>query len=151
MSSVHNYPTTMKDRDCIIAAVKQLGYTPTVLAERESKMLRSYSGGTIGIKAEMFIPKEQINWASNDIGFVRRADNQFDVVASKYGELSELGPDFVVKLKQAYAEQTTMKLYRNHGYTQFERREVQTANGTEVVILAQTPQESIDQTVSLGY
>jgi hypothetical protein len=154
MSSVHPYPTQMEDRECIIAGIKQLGFNPTVLMAGQTQKLRRYGPGNtgyIGQEAEIIIPKEQINWASNDIGFRREANGKFTVIASVAGEYNELGPKWIVKMKQAYSEQKLMAMYREHGYTSFERKEIQTENGTEVSILAQTPHAQMPNTAQLGF
>ena len=72
MSAYHSYETVFKDKDCLVEALKEMGFKPSV--HDEAKQLTGYQGDKRQQTAEIIIPKAQVGSASNDIGFKKEGD-----------------------------------------------------------------------------
>lgn len=103
MSAYKIIKCTIKDLDSLIKALKTLGLSPTIHEETQS--LRGFLNDSREQKAEIIVPKEQINKlftkASNDLGFTFNEEtNQYDMICSEYDEKMNIPG----RIKQAYAK-----------------------------------------------
>lgn len=103
MSAYKIIKCTIKDLDSLIKALKTLGFSPTIHEETQS--LRGFLNDSREQKAEIIVPKEQINKlftkASNDLGFTFNEEtNQYDMICSEYDEKMNIPG----RIKQAYAK-----------------------------------------------
>jgi hypothetical protein len=103
MSAYKIIKCTIKDLDSLIKALKTLGLSPTIHEEAQS--LRGFLNDSREQKAEIIVPKEQINKlftkASNDLGFTFNEEtNQYDMICSEYDEKMNIPG----RIKQAYAK-----------------------------------------------
>lgn len=111
--------TQLLDAECIIAALKQMGYQP----EQHEKPvnLYGYQGDLREQTAEIVIPRKQIGGDANDIGFKRDA-NGFKIYVSEYDVSSQ---HFNLKsFQQKYAEAKVLKDAKRLGYSAMNRAEV---------------------------
>src|SRR5206468_779289 len=69
LSKYQELVTSITDERFLIEALQELGYQPGVC--REGRSLRGYLGDERQERAHVIIPREQLDCASNDIGFVR--------------------------------------------------------------------------------
>ena len=103
MSAYKLIKCTIKDIDSLLKALANLGLDPKIYNEPRS--LRGYMNDDREQKAEIIIPKEQINKlftkASNDLGFAFNEEtNEYDMICSEYDyKLNIPG-----RIKQAYAK-----------------------------------------------
>jgi hypothetical protein len=103
MSAYKIIKCTIKDLDSLIKALESLGFSPKIYEEATS--LRGFLNDSRDQKAEIIVPKEQINKlftkASNDLGFVYNEETkQYDMVCSEYDEKLNIPG----RIKQAYAK-----------------------------------------------
>lgn len=103
MSAYKLIKCTLKDKDILLKALKDLGFSPET--HDSPKKLRGYLGDLRNEEAEIIVPKEQINKlftkASNDIGFKwNEVLEQYDMICSEYDEKLKVSN----KIKQSYAK-----------------------------------------------
>jgi hypothetical protein len=103
MSAYKTIKCAFKDIDFLIKALEDLGFKPNI--NKEAQNLRGYMNDTREQKAEIIVPKEQLNKnftkASNDLGFVWNEETeQYDMICSEYDEKLKLPG----RIKQAYAK-----------------------------------------------
>lgn len=103
MSAYKLIKCTIKDIDSLLKALASLGLEPKI--HDEPKSLRGYMNDDREQKAEIIIPKEQINKlftkASNDLGFTFNEEtNEYDMICSEYDDKLNIPG----RIKQAYAK-----------------------------------------------
>jgi hypothetical protein len=103
MSAYKLIRCTLKDKEILIRALKELGFEPEEFDVPQ--FLKGYLGDSRKQMASIIIPKEQINKlytkASNDLGFSWNEENQsFDMICSEYDERMNISNI----VKQAYAK-----------------------------------------------
>jgi hypothetical protein len=103
MSAYKLIKCTIKDLDSLKKALTSLGFEPKFYDEPTN--LRGYLNDSREQKAEIIIPKEQLNKfytkASNDLGFIYNEEtNEYEMICSEYDEKLNI-PN---RIKQAYAK-----------------------------------------------
>lgn len=103
MSAYKLIKCSIKDKDLLIKALESLGFKPEVC--NIPQFLRGFENDTREQKAEIIVPKEQINKlytkASNDIGFIwNQETEQFDMIVSEY----DVRLSMANRIKQSYAK-----------------------------------------------
>jgi len=103
MSAYKLIKCSIKDKDLLLQALKDLGFEPKSFDIPQ--FLRGYQNDNRDQIADIIVPKEQINKlytkASNDLGFKWNEElQQFDMICSEYDERLNIA-NFV---KQAYAK-----------------------------------------------
>lgn len=103
MSAYKLIKCTIKDLDSLLKALASLGFDPKTYDEPTS--LRGFLNDEREQKAEIIIPKEQINKlftkASNDLGFTFNEETQeYDMICSEYDDKLNIPG----RIKQAYAK-----------------------------------------------
>lgn len=109
MSHFTRLKTKMNDKECIIKALKNLGYS-----YEENSKIRGYGGrsrnGDIVIKTA----------GQYDVGFIKSSNNDFyQITADWYGAASSIGKsrqNFVREVQREYAVTKIMKEIRKKGY-----------------------------------
>jgi hypothetical protein len=87
MSAYKKIKCNFVNKDSLIKALKVIGLNPICLEEAQS--LRGYKNDIRSEKAEIIVPKEQLNelftGLSNDLGFKwNEAENKYDMICSYY-------------------------------------------------------------------
>src|SRR4051794_17804534 len=59
----------LKDRDCLVAALGELGYGPEMIEEGAGLHLFGYAGDRRPETAELVVRRRHVGGASNDLGF----------------------------------------------------------------------------------
>jgi hypothetical protein len=120
MSFFREMKTNLTDGQCIVDALKQLGYKPVVNASA-ANVRGHYNENR---KAEIILKMEDIQ-DGGDIGFKKGTDGNYTIVGDTYvlhkikmNKLSE-------EVTQRYGEVKSMKIARQRGFT-FKGRQVQT-------------------------
>jgi hypothetical protein len=103
MSAYKLIKCTIKDLDSLLKALASLGFDPKTYDEPKS--LRGFLNDEREQKAEIIIPKEQMNKlftkASNDLGFTFNEETQeYDMICSEYDDKLNIPG----RIKQAYAK-----------------------------------------------
>lgn len=91
-----------------------------------------YLGDERPEKANVIVRRQQLNSASNDIGFARDAQGQFRAVVSDYDRGIGFDQGWVGRVAQAYKECQTMAVARSRGYVFQGRSVLDTPQGKKV-------------------
>jgi hypothetical protein len=114
MSKYSEIKTQLKDKECIIDALKEKGFKPQ--SHENAVALTGYEGDRRSDKAEIIIPRSQVGHASNDIGFKRQDDGTYKAIISQY-DGGRYNQKWLDEISQSYAEKKTSKIARNKGLT----------------------------------
>ena len=130
MSKYAELRTVIGDGSILADALRDLGYCPEVASEPES--LYGYLGDQRQEKATIIIRRNQLDSASNDIGFSRGPDGAFRAIISEYDRSIGFDDAWLGRLAQAYKERQTMSVAKAKGYVFKGREVVQTPQGKAV-------------------
>ncbi len=109
MSKYEELVTVLTEERYLVEALEQLGYKPEV--HRAGSALYGYLGDERPEKAQVIVRREELNSASNDIGFDQ---------------------DWVGRVAQAYKECQTMAVAKSRGYVFQGRSVLDTPQGKRV-------------------
>jgi len=127
MSEYHEVVLEVSDRDCIVDALKDLGFEPEV--HEEAVPLVGYQGDKRAQKAHIVLPKAQVGGASNDIGFEKVNGkyvlriSSFDIGCKRFKE-----KEFV----KNYKKHTVLKKIKRK--RMFKKKSVTTTKDGKIVI-----------------
>ncbi len=114
MSAYKKIECEIVDKDCLLEALKLLGFSPDVFVEPEK--LKGYRGDQRNEVANIVIPKEQVNkftGASNDIGFLwSESENKYDFIVSDYDVAKKMDQRII----QAYVKIAIEKALAKNGF-----------------------------------
>lgn len=105
ISEFHTVEIEFQDEECLVEALKEIGWTPVV--HEESVSLEGYQGDKRKQKAHIVIPRKVVGSASNDIGFERQADGKYKCHVSAYDQSNWKSKE--QKIKQLYAKNVVLK------------------------------------------
>lgn len=97
----------MDDGDCIVKALKELGYPCTVHAE--PKNLHGFQGDKREQKAHIIVDKGHVGVAANDVGFLKKANGKYEMIISAYDKSARHADNFLKKLPRNYAAHKVIK------------------------------------------
>ena len=105
------------DPSCIKAALKDLGY---VFEEHKTaQQLYGYAGDLREQVAHIIIRRKYVGSAANDVGFVRKANGNYELIISEFdrrkGSLS--AKNFLESMKQMYGKHKALKQLKKMGTT----------------------------------
>lgn len=101
MSAYHEYETVLTDQDCLVTALKEMGYNPNVY--EIPQQLQGYHGDLRKQVANVIIPRSQVGGASNDVGYLKGADGRFKAIISEFDGHGNFGVHKQNALAQQYA------------------------------------------------
>lgn len=114
MSAYKTIECDIKDKDTLLEALSLLGFIP-IIAE-EPINLTGYRGDSRDEKAEIVIPKDQINFftgASNDIGFLwDESELKYKFICSEYDKKLKMD----TRIIQAYTKVAIEKALAKNGF-----------------------------------
>jgi Protein of unknown function (DUF1257) len=113
MSAYHYQKTCYKDRDCLVEALGEMGYT-TVEVHDIAQNLVGYHGDTRSQKANVIVRRVHVGTAANDLGFVKQDDGTYSAIVSS-DDSGKHNAQWMTKLKVAYTERVDMKTARKNG------------------------------------
>ncbi len=122
--------TVLTEERYLVEALEQLGYKPEV--HKAGAALYGYLGDARPEKAHVIVRRQQLNSASNDIGFSRDAQGQFRAVVSDYDRGIGFDQGWVGRVTQAYKECQTMAVAKARGYVFQGRTVLDTPQGKKV-------------------
>ena len=115
MSAYKKIKCNFVNKDSLIKALKTIGLNP--ITHEIATNLRGYKNDIRNEKAEIIIPKEQLNelftGLSNDLGFKwNEADNKYDMICSDYDKANKMDERVI----QAYAKVVLEEALEEQGY-----------------------------------
>jgi hypothetical protein len=118
------------DEQYLVAALRQLGYNPEVC--QEGRPLVGYMGDERAERAQIIIPRRQLDSASNDIGFARDASGVYRAIISEYDRGIGFDDAWLGRVSQAYKERQAMAVAKVRGYVFKGREVIDTPQGKKV-------------------
>lgn len=132
MSAYHEYETTMQNQDCLVDALKDMGYDPQV--HETAAALTGYQGDKRKQTAEIIIPRSQVGGASNDVGYKRQPDGTFKAIVSDYDGGYHFNKDKQKQVLQNYTKHKHLQSARKVG-AKVKSEERKLINGKMCVVL----------------
>jgi hypothetical protein len=121
---------SVKEEQYLIEALCQLGYEPEVC--REGRPLVGYLGDERAERAQIIVPRRQLDAASNEIGFARDAGGVYRAIVSEYDRGIGFDAAWLGRVSQAYKERQTMAVAKAKGYVFRGREVIDTPQGRKV-------------------
>jgi hypothetical protein len=128
MSAYASLETQYKDRECLVAALGDMGYNDVEVHE-EAQNLVGYHGDTRAEKANVIVRRKFVGSAANDIGFVKTPAGTYSAIISQY-DSGKHNTKWLDGLKKNYTERVVVKEARRQGLKLHSRTVV---NGKVVV------------------
>jgi len=122
--------TSVTDERYLVEALRELGYEPEVC--REGKALVGYLGDKRAERAQISIPRGQLDTASNDIGFARDGSGVYQAIVSEYDRGIGFDGVWLARLVQVYKERQTMAVAKAKGYVFKGREVIDTPHGKKI-------------------
>lgn len=122
MSAYNEIETQYSDQDCLVEALKEMGYQPQVSAKPQH--LEGYQADEREQTAEIIIPRRQVGGASNDVGFKKNANGTYTAIISDYDSGNNFGKKKQQTLKKLYAEKMAVKQAKKNGLKFIGRKQV---------------------------
>ena len=114
MSHFTRVRTKLRDPELLVKALTALGFT-TVEAHDSPQTLYGYQGDARPERAEVIIRRRHIGRMSNDIGFRRREDGDFEAIISDY-DRSTYDQAWLTKVARAYGHAAALRYAEDNGY-----------------------------------
>src|SRR5271157_3264638 len=114
MSAYHTQKTIYKDRDCLVEALKEMGYAEVEVHDIATN-LYGYHGDLRQQKANVIVRRKYVGTAANDLGFVKANDGTYTAIVSDYDSRAHNTSEWFLKLKCAYTERVDIKTARKNG------------------------------------
>ena len=130
MSKYLELHTQLTDERYVVEALRELGYEPEVC--HEGKSLTGYQGDKREERAQIIVPRRQLDAASNDIGFARDGNGVYQAIISEYDRGIGFDEAWLGRLAQIYKERQTMAVAKAKGYVFKGREVIETAQGKKV-------------------
>jgi hypothetical protein len=122
--------TSVTDERYLVEALGELGYEPEVC--HEGRPLVGYRGDERTERAQIIIPRGQLDSASNDIGFARDASGVYQAIVSEYDRGIGFDDAWLARLVQVYKERQTMAVAKTKGYVFKGREVIDTPQGKKI-------------------
>ena len=130
MSKYVELRTSVTDERYLVEALGELGYEPEVC--RQGRPLVGYLGDERAERAQIIIPRGQLDSASNDIGFARDASGVYQAIVSEYDRGIGFDDVWLARLVQVYKERQTMAVAKAKGYVFKGREVIDTPQGKKI-------------------
>ena len=83
MSAYSPLTTQYNDKECLVAALEEMGYT-TVEVHEIAQPLVGYHGDLRADTAEIIVRRRYVGGSSNDIGFKKQSDGTYSAIISDF-------------------------------------------------------------------
>ena len=107
--------TQIKNRDALVKALADIGFKEVEVHET-AQHLYGYQGDVRAQTAELIIRRKYLGSASNDIGFKRQKDGQFEAIISEY-DRHRYSQDWLNGLTQRYGYHALMATVPAQSFT----------------------------------
>ena len=114
MSKYNTVQTEFRDRECLVEALGDMGYTDVEVHEVATN-LYGYHSDMRQQKAHIIVRREHISQSANDLGFLRNADGSYSQIVSDF-DRGKHNAQWNVALKVAYGDRGAMKVARKKGF-----------------------------------
>lgn len=130
MSMYEETVTVIAHGSYLAEALEELGYKPEV--HPDGAALFGYLGDERPERAHVIIRRDQLDSASNDIGFRRDASGVYRAIVSEYDRGIGFDDARLGRVAQAYKERQTMAVAKAKGYVFQGRQVIDTPRGKKV-------------------
>jgi hypothetical protein len=130
MSKYGVLETSITEEKHLVAALQEMGYRPEVHANAAA--LIGYEGRERPETANVIIRRQQLDSASNDIGFMRMADGRYVARLSEYDQQIGFDQKWLNRVHQLYKEKQTIAVAKAKGYVFRGREVIKTDQGERV-------------------
>jgi hypothetical protein len=140
MSHFSSIKTAIKDKECLVSALKELNFQ--LLIHEANEPLQGYYGDSQGYSAEIVIPARTIQTRS-DVGFRRTESGEYELVQDLYETRNHptIGRNFVQeKVMPIYGSYLVRKIARANYGENVEISETKAENG-KITMRVQVPQQ----------
>ncbi len=124
--------TQIRNQDALVKALADVGFKD-VEVHKTAQHLYGYQGDVRSQTAEVVIRRQYIGVASNDIGFKRQDDGQFQAIISEY-DRHQYSHEWLNNLTQRYGYHALMATAPEQGFTIEEEETLE--DGTIRVVVA---------------
>jgi hypothetical protein len=124
--------TQIKDKDALVQALADVGFKNVEVYETPQH-LYGFQGDIRPQKAEVIIRRKDIGRASNDIGFKRQDDGQFEAIISEY-DRRQYSHEWLNHVTQRYGYHALMATAPAQGFSVEEEETLE--DGTIRVVVA---------------
>jgi hypothetical protein len=124
--------TQIKHQDALLKALADIGFKEVEVHET-AQHLYGYQGDVRSQTAEVIIRRQYIGSASNDIGFRRQKDGQFEAIISEY-DRNKYSQEWLNSLTQRYGYHMLLEAAPEQGFTIEEEETLE--DGTIRVVVA---------------
>lgn len=127
MSEYTTAATIFRDKKCLLQALADVGYADHE-DHAEAQHLYGYQGDKRSQKANIIVRRKVIGGASNDIGFIRKADGTYEAIISEYDK-GRHNKAWMKTLEKHYNANVIIKKNKAKGY-EFKKE----VKGKEIII-----------------
>jgi uncharacterized protein DUF1257 len=113
MSAYASLETQYKDRECLVAALGDMGYKDVEVHE-DAQNLVGYHGDTRAEKANIIVRRKFVGQAANDVGFVKTPAGTYSAIISQF-DSGKHNTKWLDGLKKNYTERVVVKEARRQG------------------------------------
>ena len=113
MSHLTRIKTRLVEREYLLKALKELGYTPEMASSTTESL---FVHGLAGERARAEI-KVKISRLGREVGFRKSGDGTYEIVVDWWGSGLGLREDFLQKVTQRYAYHAALAKLEEQGFT----------------------------------
>lgn len=128
MSAYAKVETQYKDKECLLAALKEMGYGEVEVHE-QAQHLFGYHNDQRPETANIIVRRKFVGSAANDLGFVKTPNGTYSAIISQY-DSHKHDTKWMDGLKRSYTENVTHKEAKRQGLRPYASRVV---NGKKVI------------------
>lgn len=133
MSHFTNIQLQFKDRNCLVEALVEMGWSLDKIELHNSPSnLYGWHGDVRQDCANIIIRRKYVGRDSNDIGFRLEPDGTYTAIISEFDSRTNYGSTWVNRLKQTYGVKVAKKQARLKG---FSVQETKKSDGTVTLVL----------------
>jgi hypothetical protein len=119
MSEYAKVKTQFKDLECLLAALKEVGYDNVEVHENAERLVdfqgrQTHYTDATGDTANVIVRRKYVGGAANDLGFLKGADGSYSAMVSAY-DSHRHNEQWFGKLKAKYAEKFVAKEAKRQG------------------------------------
>lgn len=115
MSAYRQIKTQISDQDLLKECLEETGFAE-VESHEKAVQLVGYRGDKRKDTAEVVVRRKHVGSASNDIGFKKDADGNFEAVISEYDQ-GQYNDKWLGALQARYARKFADRTLRNEGFS----------------------------------